>query len=95
MEKLIEIDHARAEDIPALVRLLNELFRIERDFVPDSTKQERGLRLILDNPAIGRIFVVRVSKTVVGMASLLFTISTAEGGLAAVLEDVILYFARP
>lgn len=89
MESLIEIDHARAEDIPALVRLLDELFRIERDFVPNAAKQERGLRLILDNPAIGRIFVVRVADQVVGMASLLLTVSTAEGGLAATLEDVI------
>jgi GNAT superfamily N-acetyltransferase len=89
VEKPINIDNACAEDLPAMVGLLNELFSIERDFIPDAAKQERGLRLILDNPAIGRIFVVRVEGRAVGMASLLFTVSTAEGGLAAVLEDVI------
>lgn len=89
MDSGIEIGDATAEDISAMVVLLNELFSIERDFVPDVAKQERGLRLILDNPAIGRIFVVRLAGQVVGMASLLFTVSTAEGGLAAVLEDVI------
>lgn len=89
MDSLIEIDSACARDIPTMVRLLGELFSIERDFLPDAAKQERGLRLILDNPAHGRIFVVRVAGLVVGMASLLFTVSTAEGGLAAVLEDVI------
>ena len=89
MEKLIEIDTACVEDLSAMVGLLGELFSIERDFIPDAAKQERGLRLILDNPAIGRIFVVRVDGRTVGMASLLFTVSTAEGGLAAVLEDVI------
>ena len=89
MDSSIEIGDATAADIPAMVVLLNELFSIERDFVPDAAKQERGLRLILDNPAIGRIFVARLAGQVVGMASLLFTVSTAEGGLAAVLEDVI------
>lgn len=89
MEKLIEIDSATVEDIPAMVGLLGELFSIERDFVPDAAKQERGLRLILDNPAHGRIFVMRVAGQAVAMASLLFTVSTAEGGLAATLEDVI------
>jgi GNAT superfamily N-acetyltransferase len=89
MGSLIEIGDASAADIPALVALLGELFSIERDFVPDAIKQERGLRLILDNPASGRVFVVRRDGLVVGMASLLFTVSTAEGGRAAVLEDVI------
>jgi GNAT superfamily N-acetyltransferase len=89
MDNRIEIGDATAADIPALVALLGELFSIERDFVPDAAKQERGLRLILDNPAIGRIFVVRRDGLAVGMASLLFTVSTAEGGRAAILEDVI------
>jgi len=89
MEKPPEIDMAGAADLPALVALLGELFSLERDFVPDPVKQERGLRLILDNPAIGRIFVVRVAGQAVGMASLLFTVSTAAGGVAAMLEDVI------
>jgi len=89
MDRGIEIGAATAADIPALVVLLGELFSIERDFVPDAAKQERGLRLILDNPASGKIFVVRRDGQTVGMASLLFTVSTAEGGRAAVLEDVI------
>jgi len=89
MDSCIEIGVATAADMPALVVLLGELFGIERDFVADAAKQERGLRLILDNPASGRIFVARRDGQVVGMASLLFTVSTAEGGRAAVLEDVI------
>lgn len=89
MESPVLVDVAAAADVPALVSLLDELFRIERDFVPDADKQARGLRLILDNPAIGQIFVVRMAAEVIGMASVLFTVSTAEGGLAAVLEDVV------
>ncbi len=89
MEFQPEIGAATPMDIPALVALLGELFSIEREFTPDAAKQERGLRLILDNPALGRIFVARMDGQAVGMASLLFTVSTAEGGLAAMLEDVI------
>lgn len=89
MDSRIEIGVATAADLPALVGLLGELFGIERDFVADAAKQERGLRLILDHPASGRIFVARRDGQAVGMASLLFTVSTAEGGRAAVLEDVI------
>lgn len=89
MENAVEIALAEEADLPAMVGLLGELFAIERDFVPDAAKQERGLRLILGNPAIGRIFVVRLDGETVGMASLLFTVSTASGGRAAILEDVI------
>lgn len=89
MDSGIEIGAATASDLPTLVALLGELFSIERDFVPDPVKQERGLRLILEDAAIGRIFVVRAGGAAVGMASLLFTVSTAEGARAAMLEDVI------
>lgn len=65
------------------------LFDEELDFKPDREKQEHGLRLILENPNRGRIFVLRTEHTVIGMASLLFTISTAEGGFALNMEDVI------
>lgn len=89
MEFQLEISAATPADVPALVALLGELFAMERDFVPDAARQERGLRLILESPAIGRIFVVRLHGETVGMASLLFTVSTASGGRAALLEDVI------
>lgn len=85
----IRFDFAEPRDLPSLVELLGELFRIESDFAPDSAKQERGLRLILGRPESGRVFVARAAGRVVGMASLLFTVSTAEGGMAAILEDVI------
>jgi GNAT superfamily N-acetyltransferase len=89
MENAVEIALAEETDLPAMVGLLGELFAMERDFVPDAAKQERGLCLILESPAIGRIFVVRLYGETVGMASLLFTVSTASGGRAALLEDVV------
>lgn len=85
----IRFDFAAPEDLPFLVDLLGELFRLESDFAPDPAKQERALRQILEQPETGRVFVARASGRAVGMASLLFTVSTAEGGKVAVLEDVI------
>ncbi len=85
----LRFNFAEPEDLPFLVELLDELFRLESDFEFDSIKQERALRLILDHPETGRIFVARAAGRVVGMASLLFTVSTAEGGPAVILEDVI------
>ena len=83
------IEQATMEDLPQMVDLLYELFGQEGDFVPDRMKQERGLRLILEQPSRGRIFVYRWNDTIVGMVNLLFTISTAEGGFVVLLEDVI------
>lgn len=83
------IEQATMEDLPQMVDLLYELFGQEGDFVPDRMKQERGLRLILEQPSRGRIFVYRWNTTIVGMVNLLFTISTAEGGFVVLLEDVI------
>ncbi len=85
----IEISQAEHGDLEQLAGLLAELFTLESDFHPDREKQLRGLRLILDEPALGRIFVLRDCGRVVGMANLLFTVSTAEGSRVALLEDVI------
>jgi len=85
----IAIDFATAEDLPQLADLLAELFALESDFAPERDKQLRGLQLILDNPALGRLFVLRIDGAVAGMANALITVSTAEGGKVLLLEDVI------
>lgn len=85
----IAIDFATAADLPALADLLGELFRLESDFQPVRDKQLAGLRLILDQPALGRLFVLRVDGRVAGMANALITVSTAEGAPVLLLEDVI------
>ena len=83
------IDFATYADLDAMADLLSELFALESDFRPERDKQFRGLRLILDNPPIGRLFVLRVEGKVAGMANALITVSTAEGGPVLLLEDVI------
>ncbi len=85
----IRIDFAAAADLPQLADLLAELFTLESDFKPEREKQLRGLRLILDNPELGRLFVLRDGEKVAGMANALITVSTAEGGRVLLLEDVI------
>jgi GNAT superfamily N-acetyltransferase len=85
------IEQATLEDLPHLVDLLHDLFTLEGDFIPNRAKQMRGLRLILEQPNRGRIFVLRKNDRILGMINLLFTISTAEGGFVILLEDVIVH----
>ncbi|HET7669532.1 MAG TPA: GNAT family N-acetyltransferase, partial [Burkholderiales bacterium] len=73
------------------VELLGVLFAQEAEFHPDASKQERALKAILADPGIGRLFVAREGKRVVAMASLLYTVSTAEGGKAAWFEDLVVH----
>ena len=85
------IEPATIEDMPQLVELLVALFEEEADFHPDRQKQEHGLKLILEQPTRGRIFVLRTDHKIIGMVNLLFTISTAEGGFVIVMEDLIIH----
>ncbi len=80
---------ATFDDIPAVILLLTELFTQEVDFSPDVERQRRGVERILSSPSVGRIFVCERNAQVVGMVSLLFSVSTAEGGPAAWLEDMV------
>src|SRR6202007_2830183 len=90
MHELTRIEPATIEDLPSLAELLMDLFSQESHFRPNYNNQMRGLRLILEQPSRGRIFVLRSASQIIGMLNLLFTISTAEGGFVILLEDVII-----
>jgi GNAT superfamily N-acetyltransferase len=83
------ISLATEAGLPAMADLLYELFTLESDFKPERQKQIAGLKLILDTPAIGQLFVLRVDGAVAGMANALITVSTAQGTRVLLLEDVI------
>lgn len=85
-----EICPAAVEDIDALAQLLDSLFSQDLEFQPDHAKQTNGLRAILENPAHGEILVLKIDGAVIGMVSLLYSISTALGGKVAIFEDMII-----
>jgi GNAT superfamily N-acetyltransferase len=91
INRQMRIEPATLEDLPQLVELVMALLEIEEDFQPDRELQEKGLRLILEQPSRGRIFVIRTDYQIVGMVNLLFTISTAMGGFVILMEDVIIH----
>lgn len=87
----VRVEMATLDDLDALTELVMELFAVSGDFVPDREVQERGLRLILEQPSRGRIFVLRNKDQIFGMVNLLFTISTARGGFVIMMEDVVIH----
>jgi len=85
----MKITSACLSDIPALCRLLDVLFTQEIEFAPNHEAQIAGLAAIISNPDIGQVIVARQDENIVGMLSLLYTISTALGGRVALLEDMV------
>ena len=85
---------ARSDELSELVELLGVLFSQEAEFKPDAAKQASALRTILSKPATGTVYVAREEGRVIAMASLLYTVSTAEGGPAALFEDLIVHPAH-
>jgi GNAT superfamily N-acetyltransferase len=83
------VTDASTDDVPAMVELLRILFAQERDFQPRFHLQTAALNALQSRSDIGRLFVARRESNVVGMVSLLFTISTATGGKVAWLEDLV------
>ena len=85
------IETATIDDLDELTTLVVELLDMQGDFTPIHQNQEHGLRLILESPNRGRIFALRNDTHIIGMVNLLFTISTAEGGMVIILEDFIIH----
>ena len=79
---------ARPEDLDGLVDLLGILFGIEADFDCDAARQRRGLAMLLAHEA-AVLLVAEAAGQVIGMCSGQLTISTAEGGFALLVEDVV------
>lgn len=85
-----QISIATLAELDELVELLNVLFTQDIEFEPDNQKQKAGLEQIILNPALGEILVMKIDGKVVGMVSLLHSISTALGGKVAILEDMVM-----
>ena len=91
---MLELGMARRGELPELVALLGLLFSQEAEFTADAGKQSRALETLLGDASKGTIFVARDEGGVVAMASLLYTVSSAEGGPAALFEDLVVHPAH-
>ena len=85
----MHIEKATSADIPALSELLSALFSQEEEFTPNPEAQSKGLAQIINHPEAGAVLLARQGGQVVGMANLLFTVSTALGERVALLEDMV------
>ena len=84
-----DIAVATLADVPRLCELLTVLFSQEAEFRPDPARQAAGLRMIIEQPEIGQILVLREGGAIVAMVNLLYTVSTALGRRVALLEDMV------
>jgi len=84
------IRRAEYSDIGSMIRLLRVLFSIEKDFIVDEGKQQRGLELMLGDCNNRYIMVAELDQKIVGMCTAQILVSTAEGGIVALIEDLVL-----
>lgn len=87
-DNTITIRRAHKADLAGMAGLLRILFNIEADFAFDEELQRKGLAMMLQNP-LGCVLVAVNGSGVVGMCTGQLTISTAEGGPAVLVEDVV------
>lgn len=88
-EPVRTVRFAGERDIPACAGLLGILFSQEHEFRPDPEVQAKALDTIVRRPEVGRIFVCEEAGRIIGMVSMLFSVSTALGRSVAMLEDMI------
>lgn len=84
----VHIRPARQQDIDEMVLLLKSLFATKTDFHFDPASQVAALELLLTSDSC-LILVAEQGDQIVGMCCGQTVISTAEGGLALLVEDVV------
>lgn len=86
----IIIRDADSNDINQMLPLLEQLFTIEADFNFDPKVQARGLGLMLDGCGKHRaVKVACINQRIIGMCTAQTRISTAQGKIAALVEDMV------
>jgi ribosomal protein S18 acetylase RimI-like enzyme len=88
MQSPVTIRRARPEDVDGLTGVLAILFGIEEDFTSNETRQRNGLMLLLESTNCC-VLVAEADNRVIGMCTGQLTVSTAEGGPALLVEDVV------
>lgn len=87
-EHPITLMKATEEDLVSMAMLLSQLFTIESDFGIDHEKQLKGLKILFSHTENDMI-VAKSGAHIVGMVTMQRVVSTAEGGYAGLIEDLI------
>ncbi|OIQ01113.1 MAG: GNAT family N-acetyltransferase [Zetaproteobacteria bacterium CG2_30_46_52] len=85
----VRIREAKHDDLFAMTALLTELFNIEVDFTPNLSNQREGLAALMSSEE-STLLVADVKGKIIGMCTLQSLISTAEGGLVGIIEDLVI-----
>ncbi|WP_428023271.1 GNAT family N-acetyltransferase [Arcobacter sp.] len=85
----LQICKATKDDISSLVKLLQSLFSIEKDFTFDKKKHEDGLNLLI-NSRNAQVIVVKFENEVIAMITIQKLISTVMGAKVGLIEDFII-----
>jgi ribosomal protein S18 acetylase RimI-like enzyme len=83
-----EVRPAVPGDVAVLTTLLELLFSVEEDFQFDKARQRKGLEQMIKSRSCC-VLVAETVGEVIGMCTGQITISTAEGGPALLVEDVV------
>jgi GNAT superfamily N-acetyltransferase len=88
--EVTRIRTARASDMGAMLGLLREHFADQggRSFNPE--KARHGLCLLLQRTDRARVLVAETDHRIVAMCSVQIVVSTAEGGEAGLVENVVI-----
>jgi ribosomal protein S18 acetylase RimI-like enzyme len=84
----VEIRPANPEDLATCLELLNLLCSVEPDFPWEPDRQKAGLKALLAS-GDSVILVADEEGQVQGMVTAQLVVSTAEGGLSALVEDLV------
>ena len=84
----VTIRRANHGDLNLMCALLEQLFSLEADFSVDRQRQIKGLKMMVAQDG-ARLLVAEAAGRVVGMCSGQVVVSTAEGGPAVLVEDVV------
>jgi len=82
------VRRAVADDVDGLCDMLMDLSELEPDFNAEPLRLRRGLELLMETRGAA-VFVAETGGEPCGMCTVQTLLSTAEGGMVGIVEDVV------
>ncbi len=85
----ISFKNAQSEDIPQILEMMSEFYAIDH-YSFDAAINEKNLTEFINNPTLGRLYLIREEATTVGYIVLTFGFSFEYGGRDAFIDEFFL-----
>ncbi|MBI3220875.1 MAG: GNAT family N-acetyltransferase [Bacteroidetes bacterium] len=86
---MLNFELATNETIPSILEMMEQFYAIDQ-YPFDEEKNKKNLHLFINNPELGRLWLIKMEKQLVGYVCLAYCFSFEYGGRDAFIDELFI-----